>query len=159
MVSSAIDSRRIERAITELERLTSGELRVSVAPYFWGSVRSMAEKAFTRLGMDQTRERNGVLFLVVPRRRRFVVLGDEAIHQKVGQALWDAVAVGMEARARAGDLTAAIEFGLGEVGQKLAEHFPAGAINPDELPNQLEHEGRSRASRAEPREQPQRTVE
>ncbi len=57
--------------------------------FFWGNVRRAAERAFDRLGMDRTKDRNGVLFFIVPSRKRFVVLGDEGIHAKVGQEFWD----------------------------------------------------------------------
>jgi uncharacterized membrane protein len=124
MVTRALDRLRIERAITDAERATSGELCVSLAPYFWGDVRSMAEKAFVRLGMDRTSGRGAVLFLVVPRRRAFVVLGNTGIHDKVGQAWWDLVARAMEERLHDGDLTGALEHGIREVGARLAEHFP-----------------------------------
>ncbi|HZA51699.1 MAG TPA: TPM domain-containing protein, partial [Myxococcaceae bacterium] len=80
-----IDVKRVEHALREAEKRASGEIRVSVAPLFWGSVRKEAERAFVRLGMSRTKERNGVLFFVVPARRKFVVLGDEGIHAKVGQ--------------------------------------------------------------------------
>jgi len=46
------------------------------------------EKAFVRLGMSATKDRNAVLFFVVPARRKFVVLGDSGIHEKVGEEFW-----------------------------------------------------------------------
>ena len=46
-----IDKDRIKQAIQKAERRTSGEIRVSVSPLFWGDVRKAAEKAFERLGM------------------------------------------------------------------------------------------------------------
>ena len=83
-----IDKDRIKQAIQKAERRTSGEIRVSVSPLFWGDVRKAAEKAFDRLGMTATKDRNAVLFFVVPARRKFVVLGDSGIHEKVGQEFW-----------------------------------------------------------------------
>lgn len=133
MVKDKVDAVRIEQAIMEAERETSGEVRVSVAPFFWGSVRLMAEKAFVRLGMTGARDRNAVLFLVVPRRRRFVVLGDVGIHEKVGQPGWDLVARAMEERCREHDLTAAIEYGIRLVGAYLSEHFPPRPEDQNEL--------------------------
>ena len=85
-VRKLIDVDRIRQAIEAAEQKTSGEIRVSVAPWFWGNVERAADRAFSRLGMTQTRERNGVLLFVVPSRRSFVVRGDTGIHAKVGQA-------------------------------------------------------------------------
>src|SRR5262245_53242982 len=84
-----LDTQRIERAIADAERCRSGEIRVSIAPCFWGSVDRAAGTVFDRLGMAATRQHNGVLLFVVPGRRRFVLLGDSAIHERVGQEFWD----------------------------------------------------------------------
>src|SRR2546428_13587139 len=83
-----IDREVIKEAIQNAEHRTSGEICVSVAPFFWGSVEKAADKAFVRMGMGRTREHNGVLFFVVPARRKFVVRGDSRIHERVGQAVW-----------------------------------------------------------------------
>jgi len=80
-----IDNDRIKEAIRKAEKQTSGEIRVSVSPLFWGDVRKAAEHAFVRMRMTATREHNAVLFFVVPARHKFVVLGDSGIHAKVGQ--------------------------------------------------------------------------
>lgn len=120
----AIDSRRIEDAIREAERRTSGEIRVSVSRFFWGDVRRVAERAFIRLGMTATRQRNGVLFFIVPARRRFVVLGDEGIHARVGREFWERVAAAVSGRLRDGDFTGGLVHGIETVGEQLALHFP-----------------------------------
>lgn len=132
----AIDSRRIEDAIREAELRTSGEIRVSISRFFWGDVRRVAERAFTRLGMRATRERNAILFFVVPSRRRFVVLGDEGIHAKVGQDFWEKVAAAVSERLREGDFTGGLVHGIESVGEQLAVHFPFDpATDVNELPD------------------------
>ena len=134
-----VDAGRIEEAIREAERLTSGEIRVSVSTFFWGSVRSTAEKAFVRLKIHETRERNGILFFVVPARRTFVVLGDKGIHEKVGQEFWDQVAAAVSGKFRKGDFTGGLVDGIGEVGRRLAEHFPYDAEGDvNELPDAVD---------------------
>lgn len=133
-----LDVARIEKALEAAELRTSGEIRVSVAPLFWGSLEVAADRAFTRLGMTNTRERNGVLFFVVPARRRFVVLGDEGIHQKVGQDFWNAIADAMSAKFRTGDFTGGLEDGIHTVGEKLATHFPRRPDDVNELPNTVD---------------------
>jgi len=42
-----------------------------------------AKQAFAKLGLTATREHNGVLFFVAVRERKFAVLGDSGINQKV----------------------------------------------------------------------------
>jgi len=122
-----IDVDRVKAAVAEAERATSGEVRVSVARYFWGPVRPAAEHAFARLGMSKTKDRNGILFFIVPARKKFVVLGDEGIHAKVGQEFWDCVAGLMADHFRKGEFTEGLVRAIGEAGRQLAEHFPYDA--------------------------------
>lgn len=119
-----VDAGRVQAAIAEAERRTSGEIRVSVARFFWGSVHRAARSAFARLGMTKTKDRNGVMFFIVPSRRRFVVLGDEGIHAKVGQEFWECVARLMSERFRKGEFTEGLVAGIGEAGRELAAAFP-----------------------------------
>jgi len=133
-----IDEEAVKAAIVEAERGTTGEIRVSISTFFWGDVRKTAEKAFDRLGMTATARRNGVLFFLVPSRRRFVVLGDEGIHEKVGQRFWDDVTAAVSDRFRKGDFTGGLVLGVAEAGRVLALHFPREEVNPNELPDDVD---------------------
>jgi uncharacterized membrane protein len=138
----AIDRKRIVAAIEDAERQTSGEIRVSVSPFFWGSVESVADKAFARLGMTRTQARNGVLFFIVPSRRKFVVLGDEGIHAKVGDDFWRKVADAMSTKFQEGDFSGGLVEGIGTVGRELAAHFPYdAATDRNELPDDVDFGG------------------
>jgi len=134
-----VDADAVREAIEAAEKETSGEIRVSVSTFFWGSVRRNAERAFARLGMTATADRNGVLFFVVPSRRRFAILGDEGIHARVGQEFWDGVAAAVSERFRAGDFTGGLVAGIAEAGLRLAEHFPyQGERDVNELPDEVD---------------------
>ena len=132
-----IDVKRVEEAIRVAEQQTTGEIRVSVAGFFWGNVHAAAEKAFVRLGMRQTEHRNGVLIFVVPARRKFTVLGDAAIHQKVGQDFWERISKAMSKEFQAARFTEGLMHGIAEAGKQLAAHFPAV---PGEDRNELSNE-------------------
>lgn len=119
-----IDVDRLKAAIAAAERETSGEVRVSVSRFFWGSVRHAARRAFARLGMAKTRDRNAVLFFIVPARKKFVVLGDQGIHEKVGQDFWECVAGLMSEHFKKGEFTEGLVEAIGEAGRQLAAHFP-----------------------------------
>ena len=139
----AIDRDRVVRAIVAAERQTSGEIRVCVARFFWGDVRRAAEASFARLGMTATKHRNGVLFFIVPLRRKFVVLGDEGIHAKVGPDFWTKVAAAVSDRFRARDFTGGLVQGIETVGRELASHFPYDATTDrDELPDEVDFGGK-----------------
>lgn len=135
----SVDAARVLAAIKEAERRTSGEIRVSVAPFFWGPVRRVAERAFDRLKMNRTKDRNGILFFIVPSRRRFVVLGDSGIHARVGQEFWDCVAGLMSGHFRKGEFTEGLVRGIEEAGRQLSAHFPCGlAADVNELPDEVD---------------------
>ena len=133
-----LDVERVQRAIADAETLTSGQIRVSVAPFFWGNVRRAAERAFVRLGMTLTRHRNGVLFFIVPSRRSFVVLGDAGIHARLGDERWDRIVREMEPFFRQKEFTAGVLFGIENVGRLLAEHFPPDEAGGNELPDAVD---------------------
>lgn len=135
----AIDVERVKAAIAAAERSASGEVRVSVAPFFWGRVRRVAEKAFVRLGMTGTKDRNGILFFIVPARKKFTVLGDEGVHSRVGQGFWDSLAGHMAEHFRKGDFTEGLVAAIEEAGRQLAAHFPCDpSTDVNELPDDVD---------------------
>jgi uncharacterized membrane protein len=135
----SIDAGRVKEAIARAELRTSGEIAVSVAPIFWGSVEKAAQKAFVRLGVIQTKEHNGVLIFVVPSRKKFTVLGDRGIHAKVGQEFWEAVAAKLSEHFHNGDFTGGLVGAVEVIGEKLALHFPYdAATDVNHLPNDVD---------------------
>jgi len=134
-----LDVERVRQAIEDAERVTSGEIRVSIARFFWGRVRPAAERAFRRLGMMKTKDRNGILFFIVPSRGRFVVLGDEGIHAKVGQEFWDGIASAMSEDFRQGQFTDGLVRGIAKAAEGLTAHFPCQtAADVNELPDDID---------------------
>ena len=134
-----INTARIEDAIKQAEHRTSGEICVSVSRFFWGDVRTAAEKAFARLCVAKTEHRNGVLIFVVPSRRKFVVLGDAGIHEKVGPHFWSEIVQGMAERFKREDFTGGIILGIEHVGAQFLEHFPFDAAKEvNELPDKVD---------------------
>jgi uncharacterized membrane protein len=135
-----IDDDRVKAAIVAAEKETSGEIRVSVSRFFWGHVRRAAEKAFARLGMRATQDRNGILFFIVPSRRAFAIIGDEGIHRKVGQDFWNKLAAAMSRDFLNGKFNEGLLAGIAECGRLLAEHFPyQGEADVNELPDDIDH--------------------
>ena len=134
-----IDKDLIKQAIHKAETRTSGEIRVSISPLFWGDVRKAAEKALERLGMTATKDRNGVLFFVVPARRKFVVIGDSGIHQKVHREFWNHIVRTVSEKFKQGDFTGGLVAGIEAVGEDLAKHFPYDAASDkNELPDDVD---------------------
>jgi uncharacterized membrane protein len=136
---NSVDREKVLAAIRDAEHRTSGEIKVSVSRYFWGNVRKVAERAFIRLGVSGTRDRNGILFFIVPSRRSFAVLGDEGIHARVGQEFWDSLAAILSEEFRKGAFTEGLVKAIAAAGEKLAVHFPYDSENDiNELPDDVD---------------------
>ena len=72
----------------------------------------------------------------MPSRRKFVLLGDEGIHARVGQAFWESTVASIGERLRAGEVTAALVDAIERLGEQLAQHFPfRGDQDVNELPD------------------------
>ena len=114
-------------------------IRFRIVPRRTRHERAHAEamRQFFAQGLDQTENRTGVLIYASLAERYAEIVADAGIHAKVTPDVWDqaiaALVAGMR-EGRAGDgFVAAIE----RCGAVLAEHFPPGALNRDELPNRL----------------------
>ncbi|MFY9989646.1 MAG: TPM domain-containing protein [Rhodoplanes sp.] len=96
-----------------------------------------AMRQFLAQGLHLTERRTGVLVFVSVAEHYAEIVADAGINAKVAPAVWqDAIDAALEAikDGRIGDgLVAAV----GRCGAVLAEHFPPGAINRDELPNKV----------------------
>jgi len=135
----AIDNERIVAAIAAAEGRSRGEIRVHVASDRVEDAAAAARSHFERLGMTQTKERNGVLILVAPESQRFAVLGDEGLDQFCGEGFWDEVVASMGGAFREGRFTEGLVAAVGRVGEVLAEHFPRrpGEVDTNELPDAI----------------------
>ena len=132
------DKGRITAAVAEAERHTSGEIHVHVAAHVGGKdILAAARKRFALLRLHRTRHRNGVLILVAYRDRRFAILGDEGLHAKAGQDLWERGRAVLESAFAAGRYAEGIEACVREVGAELARHFPADGPGRNQLPNEV----------------------
>ena len=130
----------IVAAIRAAERKTSGEIRVFVSHKGVDAPVTAAQAEFARLGMTKTRERNGVLIFISPRTRKFAVIGDQAVHEKCGDAFWRALADEMSGHFKAADFTAGIVHGIHKAGELLATHFPHRSDDRNELSDRVEQD-------------------
>ncbi|MBM4439883.1 MAG: TPM domain-containing protein [Candidatus Rokubacteria bacterium] len=133
----------IAATVERVERATSAELRVHLERRLPRGVDPLrrAEAVFQRLGMHRTRGRNGVLVYLALDDHKLAVLGDEAIHARVGPAYWERVRDSMVGHLRAAAPRDALVLAVEELGRVLAEHFPqSGDDEPDELSNRVSTE-------------------
>jgi uncharacterized membrane protein len=134
----AIDESAVVSAIRHAESLSRAELRVHLAEKIEkDGVLETAKRIFTKLGMNRTELRNGILIFVCFREKKFAILGDIGIHQFVSDAFWETVKSEMQDLLKQGRHTEAICHGIQRAGEKLQLHFPAGNHNPNELSNEI----------------------
>ena len=131
------DRDRIVRAIKAAELNTSGEIRVHLQPRIVADVMVAARAQFEALGMTATAARNGVLIFVAVDDRRFAILGDRGIDEKVPADFWATTAAVMGEHFRRGDLVAGIAAGVSEAGNVLAQWFPRKQDDANELPDTI----------------------
>lgn len=100
-------------------------------------VRARAVDLF-KVGTEaKTLGRTGVLLYLSLKEHRADIVADEAIAAKVSPDVWgDAMAALIE-RVRAGEPGAGMAAAVTQMGVVLAEHFPRGSENPNELPDRL----------------------
>lgn len=131
---------RIISTIEEVENRTSGEVRVHLARDAGKDVLEEAKRTFVKLGMDQTRERNGVLFFLVPKAHKFAILGDEGINRRVPENFWQDVRDLAQTQFRQGHFAEGICRALERIGEKLAAFFPPRHDDDNELPDAVSYD-------------------
>jgi putative membrane protein len=65
------------------------------------------------------------------------IIADEGIYKKVPQKTWEQVVDTLTQHIGQGERTKGFVVAIEECGRILAEHFPPGSIDHDELPNHL----------------------
>jgi uncharacterized membrane protein len=140
--SDAVDS-DIESAIRAAESRTSGEIRFVIetaldVPELWAglSPRERAAQVFAEFRVWDTELRNGVLIYVLAADRDVEIVADRAAAAAVPPAGWEQAARTMEDHFRAGRFREGAVAGVAAVAGLLETHFPARAVERNELSNQ-----------------------
>lgn len=81
--------------------------------------------------------RTGVLLYLSMREHRAEIVADEAISAKVDAAVWGDAMVALLDKVKAGQPGEGMAEAVHQMGLVLAEHFPKGSENPNELPDRL----------------------
>ncbi len=130
-----LNEARVVEAIAAAERRTSGEIRVCVSQRRRTDALAAARDRFRKLGMERTRQRNGVLLFFAPRTQQFAVWGDSGVHAQCGDDFWPGIVAEMTPLLKEGRFTDAVVLAVGKVGEVLARHFPPEPDDRNELPN------------------------
>lgn len=127
----------IKQAIMNAELDTSGEIRVHIDSKCKGEVMDMALEVFKKLKIHETELRNGVLFYLAVKNRKFAVIGDEGINEVVPDDFWEALKMNMLDAFREGNFTDGLVDGITQTGSYLKKHFPYQTDDVNELSDEI----------------------
>jgi uncharacterized membrane protein len=127
----------IRQAVLNAELDTSGEIRVHIETNCKGEVLDRAAFIFSKLGMQKTEKRNGVLFYLAVKNRRFAVMGDKGINAVVPEDFWDDIKNILLNHFREERFTEGLIEGITLVGNKLKSHFPYQTNDVNELSDDI----------------------
>jgi uncharacterized membrane protein len=131
----------IKSAIQEAERNTCGEIRVHVEYRCKEDVLDRAAWWFGKLKMQLTEQRNGVLFYLAVKDRKFAILGDKGINAVTPDDFWDRIREKTLDRFKEGEFAAGLQEGILMAGQALKEHFPYLDGDVNELSDEISFGG------------------
>lgn len=100
-------------------------------------VRNAAVRHFKVGAERRTHGRTGVLIYLSMAEHRAEIVADEAIATMVPAEVWGVAMADMLAEVKRGQLAQGIAAGVRDVGAVLAEQFPRGADDVNELPDRL----------------------
>ena len=96
-----------------------------------------AIEQFLAQSLHTTKGRTGVLIFVSFAEHFAEVIADEGIYRKVSPEIWNDLIVELTGHIAAGQRSEGFIKAIERCGKILAEHFPPGASDADELPNHL----------------------
>jgi uncharacterized membrane protein len=134
---SAAEQKQIIEAIKEAEKNTSGEIRLHIDKTCAGDVLDGAAFWFEKLKMHKSELRNGVLFYLAVKNKKFAILGDAGINQKVPEGFWDEIKSSIIDSFRQGKYAEGLINGILESGKQLKTHFPYQQNDTNELSDEI----------------------
>ena len=134
---SKAEEQEIVLAIVEAEKNTSGEIRVHIEEHTEKSPLERAQEVFFELKMDETQDRNGVLFYICVSDKKFAILGDKGINEAVESDFWDCTKDTVIANFKEGNFKKGLVEGILRAGERLKKYFPYQSDDTNELSNEI----------------------
>ena len=133
------EKKQIVTAILEAEQQTSGEIRVYVESRCrFVDPLDRAAEVFAALKMNETSGHNAVLIYLAVKDRQLAVLGDYAIHEKVGEEFWKKEVLHMLTHFQKDHYADATAKVILDIGAALKYHFPYDRqTDINELPDEI----------------------
>ncbi len=119
----------MHEAIRAAEEANSGDIVVFITRRHVSDALAEAKKEFEKLHLQQAVDHNSFLILLAPRSQTFAVIGGTALHEKVGQAWWNALIELLTRHFKAGRYTEGLVAAIDRAGEALKTHFPAEKVD------------------------------
>ncbi len=136
---TAEQQRAVVEAIRNAELNTSGEIRVHIDDSCSGNPMEHAAAVFRKIGMEGTKDRNGVLIYLACKSKVFAIVGDEGIDKAVPEGFWNDVCSSMAEFFRAGKFAEGLAHAATSVGEKLKAFFPYSQDDVNEQPDEISY--------------------
>ena len=131
------EQQKIVAAIKKAELNTSGEIRVHIENHCKTEVLERAAEMFYELKMNRTAARNGILFYLAVKDRKFAIIGDEGINRNVEHDFWNDIKDEMTSRFKEKQFTEGLTNGILKCGEKLKQYFPYQDDDANELSDEI----------------------
>jgi uncharacterized membrane protein len=127
------DEQEIVQAIVSAEKNTSGEIRVHIEERSEKAPLDRAQEVFFELHMNETKDRNGVLFYVCVADKKFAIIGDEGIDKVVESDFWDCTKDIVISNFKEANFKNGLVEGILRAGERLKKYFPYQSDDQNEL--------------------------
>jgi uncharacterized membrane protein len=131
------EKQELIKAIGSAEMLTSGEIRLHVENTCKGDAFQRGLKVFSKLHMHETELRNGVLFYIAAADKKFAIVADKGINDKVPDGFWDSIKENMRNKFAKGEFLLGLVQGIEQTGEQLQTHFPRKKDDRNELSDEI----------------------
>jgi uncharacterized membrane protein len=125
------------QAIVSAEKNTSGEIRVHIEERSEKAPLDRAQEVFFELHMNETKDRNGVLFYVCVADKKFAIIGDEGIDKVVESDFWDCTKDIIISNFKEANFKNGLVEGILRAGERLKKYFPYQSDDVNELSNEI----------------------
>lgn len=134
---------RIVKEIQHAERKTSGEIRVHIENKCEDQALERAAQIFHDLGMDQTKQKNGVLIYIASEDHKAAVYAGKGIHTQVNDHFWSDLLQILLEHFKKEEYETGIIKAVKKAGNKLVEIFPYKRSDVNELSNEISYHDNS----------------
>lgn len=131
------EKRQIERSIRQAETLTSCEIRLRVEKECKNNLQQHVIEVFRFLGMDRTKNKNGILFYISIKDQKIAILGDKGVNKYVSDEFWNDIYNFIRNEFSKQNYCYGLSMAIIQTGKQLAKIFPVEKDDVNELPNEI----------------------